>query len=106
MALPKLTHLQFMTIGFLQHGARCGHDLRVALRRSGVRTSAPAFYQMMSRLEDHGLVRGSYDQQIVDGQMIRKRCYEVNALGARARQASRDFYARWSAGDEPGAAPA
>ena len=100
MSLPRLTHLQFITLGLVSRGTNCGRDLRDALKRAGVRLSGPAFYQMMSRLEDGGLVRGWYDQHVVDGQIIRKRCYELSAAGNRAWRHCRDFYARW-ADDRP-----
>jgi len=106
MAYPRLTHLQFMLLGFLQQGPTCGQELRDALRSAGVRRSGPGFYQLMSRLEDSGFVRGRYEQRIVSGQIIRQRCYELTALGGRAWRDSRDFYAKWSARFEKGPLPA
>jgi len=62
------------------------------LSEFGVRKSGPAFYQLMSRLEDAGLVTGSYHQEIIDGQIIRERHYRITAEGTRAWDGSRDFY--------------
>jgi len=91
--LPALTHLQFVILGALLAGERSGKDLRRELTRYGVRRTAPAFYQMMARLEDAGWVAGSYTQQIVDRQIIKERRYRITATGERAWTRTRDFYA-------------
>jgi DNA-binding PadR family transcriptional regulator len=91
--LPALTHLQFLVLGGLLAGERPGKDLRRDLTRYGVRRTAAAFYQMMARLEDASWVTGSYTQQIVDGQIIKERCYRITATGERAWKRTRDFYA-------------
>jgi hypothetical protein len=93
VALPRLTHLQFLVIAELMRGAERGRELRSSLGTAGVRQSGPAFYQMMAGMEDGGLVEGWYEQQVVDGQIIRERHYRVLAPGKRAWQHSRDFYA-------------
>jgi len=93
--LPDLTHLQFLVLGTLVGAGdeeRRGRDLRAELSRHGVRRSAPAFYQMMARLEDAGWVEGSYTQQIVDGQIIKERGYRLTNSGQKAWTATRDFY--------------
>jgi DNA-binding PadR family transcriptional regulator len=90
--LPDVTHLQFLVLGLLRGGTRTGHALRRGLARHGVRRSGPAFYQMMARLEDAGLVGGEYDQKIVDGQIIKERRYALTPAGERAWGATRAFY--------------
>ena len=93
--LPNLTPLQFLVLGALVGAGddeRRGRDLRAELSKHGVRRSAPAFYQMMARLEDAGWVEGSYTQQIVDGQIIKERGYRITATGHKAWTATRDFY--------------
>lgn len=97
MSLPRLTHLQFLVISELLRGAERGRDLRTRLRAAEVRQSGPAFYQMMAGLEDAGFVSGRYEQQIVDGQIIRERHYKVLASGKTAWKTSRDFYLRMTA---------
>jgi hypothetical protein len=97
MPLPKLTHLQFLVIAELLRGAARGRDLRARLRVAGVRQSGPAFYQMMATLEDAGFVSGRYEQQIIEGQIIRERHYKVLASGTTAWKTSRDFYLRTTA---------
>jgi DNA-binding PadR family transcriptional regulator len=98
MSLPKLTHLQFLVISELLRGAGRGRDLRARLRAAGVRQSGPGFYQMMATLEDAGFVSGRYEQQIVDGQIIRERHYKVLSSGQAAWKTSRDFYQRTTVG--------
>src|SRR5512146_1016712 len=90
--LPSITHLQFLVLGLLLDQAQAGRDIRAALRRHGVRRTAPAFYQMMARLEDAGLVEGWYDQKVIDAQIIKERHYRLRPAGARAWSVTRDFY--------------
>jgi DNA-binding PadR family transcriptional regulator len=90
--IPEVTHLQFLVLGALRAGSRPGRHVRRALEKRGVRRTAPAFYQMMARLEDAGLVDGAYDQKIVDGQIIKERRYTLTAAGEQAWSATRAFY--------------
>ena len=98
MSLPRLTHLQFLTLAHLLGGVVRGRDLREALKGDGVRQSGPALYQMMSVLEENGYVSGWYEQQVTDGQIVRERNYRVLAQGQTAWRRSREFYARFSEG--------
>jgi DNA-binding PadR family transcriptional regulator len=91
--IPELTHLQFLVLSILRSGPRTGRQVRKALARHGIRRSAPAFYQMMARLEDAAFVDGEYDQKIVDGQIIKERRYTLSARGEAAWSATRTFYA-------------
>ena len=93
MTLPRLTHLQYLVVAALLPGAVPGRDIRARLREVGVRQSGPAFYQMMATLEDAGLISGWYEQQVIDGQILRERHYKVLADGRQAARKSRDFYA-------------
>lgn len=90
--IPDITHLQFLVLAVLRGGSRTGHAVRKALSRHGVRRSGPAFYQMMARLEDAGLVDGEYDQRVVEGQIIKERRYTLTARGDAAWSATRAFY--------------
>ena len=90
--VPHLSHLQFLVVGILRGGGQAGRDVRAALRDFGVRKSGPAFYQLMSRLEDSGYVQGVYHQDIVESQIIRERHYSLTGDGAQRWEASRDFY--------------
>jgi DNA-binding PadR family transcriptional regulator len=90
--IPDLTHLQFLVLSILRSGPRAGRHVRRALATHGVRRSAPAFYQMMARLEDAGFVDGEYDQKIVAGQIIKERRYTLSGKGEGAWSATRAFY--------------
>ena len=54
--LPQLKPLQFLVLGLLRPGEQPGRVVRDALRTHGVRRTAPAFYQLMARLERDGLI--------------------------------------------------
>jgi DNA-binding PadR family transcriptional regulator len=90
--IPEITHLQFLVLGMLRGGERPGRTIRRSLKRHGIDRSGPAFYQMMARLEDAGLVAGEYEQKIVDGQIIKQRSYALTARGEAAWSATRAFY--------------
>lgn len=90
--LPAITHLQFLVLGLLRGAPQFGRHVRRELARHGVRRSGPAFYQMMARLEDAGLVAGEYDQRVVAGQIIKERRYTLTPGGAAAWNVTRDFY--------------
>lgn len=92
--IPPLSHLQFLVLGVLRQQSLPGREIREQLRSYDVRKSGPAFYQLMARLEDAGLVKGSYHQEIVESQIIRERHYKITASGSRSWEASRDFYIR------------
>jgi len=66
--------------------------VRSELKGFGVRKSGPAFYQLMARLEDAGLVVGTYHQEVIQAQIIRERHYKLTAEGSQAWTGSRDFY--------------
>ena len=91
-ALPALTHLQYLVLGVLRPGEQPGRVLRQALGAYGVRRSAPAFYQLMARLEKAGLVEGWYEQVIVGDQAVTERRYRITPEGAQAVDAAHGFY--------------
>lgn len=91
-SLPTITHLQFLILEALSDAELAGRDLRELLSGFGVRNSAPAFYQMMARLEAAELVEGWYDQKLVDGQNVKERRYRLTTDGARSLEATRNFY--------------
>jgi DNA-binding PadR family transcriptional regulator len=91
--LPDVSHLQFVLLDALINGPQSGRDLREVLAREGNSKSTPAFYQLMARMEDGGLVSGRYDRKVVEGQIIKERIYSVTAAGATAHSTILDFYA-------------
>ena len=103
-ALPALTHLQFLVLGVLRSDAQPGRVIREALAGYGVRRTAPAFYQLMARLERAGLVEGWYEQVITGDQAVTERRYRITPDGKRLWTRAESFYAdvgrlarmRWS----------
>jgi DNA-binding PadR family transcriptional regulator len=91
-ALPTLTHLQFLVLGVLRSEEQPGRVLRQALAEYGVRRSAPAFYQLMSRLERAKLVEGWYDQVTVRDQAVTERRYRITPEGQRLWRKAQGFY--------------
>jgi DNA-binding PadR family transcriptional regulator len=92
-SLPALTHLHYLVLGALRAGEQPGRVLRRALAAYGVRRSAPAFYQLMARLERAGLVEGWYEQVVVHDQAVTERRYRATAEGARLWARAHGFYA-------------
>ena len=92
LMVPDLTHLQFLVLTALLDGERRGRDVRELLADEGHRKTAPAFYQMMSRMEDSRLIKGWYDEKIVEGQRIKERWYKVTGHGQKAWDEVREFY--------------
>jgi DNA-binding PadR family transcriptional regulator len=91
-ALPGLTHLQYLVLGVLLSGEQSGRAIRHALERHGIRRSAPAFYQMMARLERDGMVEGWYEQVKVGDQSVTERRYRTTAAGSRMWERAYSFY--------------
>ena len=90
--LPALTHLQFLVLGVLRHDAQPGRTLRTALAAYGIKRTAPAFYQLMARLEKDRLVDGWYEQITVGDQAVTERHYRITAEGTRRWKEARAFY--------------
>jgi len=97
--LPELTGLQFLIIETIGAKKMRGAELRERLKRDHkVNKTGPAFYQLMARLEEAKLVEGWYDQEVIEGQIIKQRHYRVTGLGERARRETLEFYAQFAEG--------
>lgn len=90
--IPRLSHLQFLVLGALRSGPLAGREIRERMETHGVRTRGPAFYQLMARMEDAGMVSGSYSQEVIQGQIIRERHYRITDGGAAAWSECSRFY--------------
>jgi DNA-binding PadR family transcriptional regulator len=90
--LPAITHMQFLVLGLLREDEQPGRVLREALEAHGVKRSAPAFYQLMARLERDRLVEGWYEQVTVRDQAVTERRYRLRPAGAKLWTEARDFY--------------
>jgi len=93
MLLPNLTHLQLLLIEALGARRMSGRELRATLKKLKVNKTAPAFYQLMSRMEEGGFVNGEYEDKNIEGVPIRERFYRITGHGAKAYEAARRFYA-------------
>ena len=102
--LPRITHMQFLVLGLLRDGERPGRVLRDALAAHGVKRSAPAFYQLMARLERDRLVDGWYEQVAAGDQSVTERRYRLRPSGKKLWTEARDFYSTLiaRAGERPG----
>lgn len=87
-----LPHLQFAVLGILRTGSSRGSVIREELAKLGARKTGPAFYRLMARLEESAMVKGWYEQQIIDAQIFRERAYEITGEGARAWDRTRVFH--------------
>ena len=92
LALPPLTHLQFLILGVVRAGDTPGRAVRDALAEYGVRRTAPAFYQVMARLEKARLVEGWYEQIAVGDQNVTERRYRITPEGGRLWTRAQAFY--------------
>jgi DNA-binding PadR family transcriptional regulator len=100
--IPRLTHLQFLVLGFLKEREQPGRALRHAIAAHGVKRSAPAFYQLMARLERDRLVDGWYEQITTGDQAVTERRYRIRPPGAKLWAEARDFYTTLIARAEEG----
>ena len=92
MELPELSHQQVLVLECLSTTDVKGRHLRQRLKEKKLIKSGPAFYQMMSRIEESGFVEGWYEQRIVEGQLIKERTYKMTGKGHHALAATLDYY--------------
>lgn len=97
--LPAVTHQQALTLALLKASEDIsGRELRAGLSAEGVRMTGPAFYRFMARLEEAGLVVGSYLSSVVvvrgTEHTVRERIYRLSGHGELALKDTREFYMR------------
>lgn len=92
MALPDITHLQFLIVDLLRFDEHSGRYIRERLAEEGEERSGPSFYQLMSRLEESGYVTGWYESHSIDGQTIKERKYRITPKGHRIHKTVHEFY--------------
>jgi len=91
--LPELSHLQFAILDLVGASTLSGKDLRKGLKEAfGISKSGPGFYQAMARLEEAKFVEGWYEQEVIDGQIIKERNYKITGSGLRALNGTKSFY--------------
>lgn len=84
--------MQFLVLGLLKEREQPGRVIREALAAHGVKRSAPAFYQLMARLERDRLVDGWYEQVLAGDQAVTERRYRLRPAGKTLWREARDFY--------------
>lgn len=92
MKIPDLTSRQFLALSLLLDGEISGRALREKLAEHRDRSSGPAFYQFMSRLEDAKFVESRYQQKTVERQALRETFYKITYQGIRVWEEARDFF--------------
>ena len=96
--LPNATHLQFLILTVLLNDKSTGRKIRGELAKQGQKKTLAAFYQLMSRMEEAGWVKGWYETKHIDGQTVKERHYEILGDGIRTWESTRDFYASLAGG--------
>lgn len=90
--LPEISHLQFAILDALGGGVKRGKQLREDLASMDIKKTGPAFYQLMARLEEGNFIKGWYEQEIIEGQIIKERHYKLLGNGVRAVNELKRFY--------------
>ena len=89
--IPQATNLQVFLLQQLINGEKSGKELRQLLADNGAKKSGPGFYQIMSRLEDDGLVDPRWKNIEVNGHKVRERRYKITGGGRSVVRSVRDF---------------
>lgn len=91
--LPPLTHLQFYILTILLDSKQSGREVRARLKNDHhVKQSLASFYQLMSRMEEAGMIEGEYKITSIERQGIRTRYYKALGHGIQCRDRTLDFY--------------
>jgi DNA-binding PadR family transcriptional regulator len=93
MPLPDITTLQFLILAILMDGEHPGRYVRGQLAAEGQRKTTAAFYQLMARMEEAGLVRGRIETKVIDGLTVKERYYTLTGAGVAAYDDFRGFVA-------------
>jgi DNA-binding PadR family transcriptional regulator len=102
MPIPQLTILQWLVLEIIGGCERPGKHIREVLSERGHRKSLPAFYQMMARLEDAGLVSAQSARVEVDGHGVTERRYKLTGKGLKDLNSARDVFAEMEVTKVPG----
>ncbi|MEQ9504462.1 MAG: helix-turn-helix transcriptional regulator [Deltaproteobacteria bacterium] len=87
--MPALTALQYLVLRALISGELGAKDLKEVLRDNDVKKSSPAFYQLMTRLEEKGYIDAWWDEE-ADHHRTRK--YRITGEGQRSVHQTEAFY--------------
>ncbi len=76
MATKRETQRDVM-LRLLRPGSMSGRQLRIAMEGEGVKKSGPAFYMLVSRAIDEGLIESWDNPKIVSGVAIQERWFKI-----------------------------
>lgn len=91
MPIPKITFLHLAVLGALMGGELPGRTIRQRLEAVGHHKGLASFYHLMGRLEDEGLVKGTFQSEYIDGRPSRERVYAITGDGVAAFEEASDF---------------
>ncbi len=94
--LPEVTHLQFLVLDAVDRGQAFSRQIRDVLKAYGQGEKHPAFYMLLRRMEEAGLLEGSRHSQVVEltGRMqhLREKVYRLTEKGAQQHRSCLAFY--------------
>lgn len=92
MAFPPLTHLQSLVIKLILSGRHEAPEIRDGLRAFGACYSCAAFYELMGRMDDSGLIAGKQCRSVQTGELVMRWDYDVTDRGREMLRHTARFY--------------
>ena len=72
-----------------------GREIRDFLASNGHRRTLPTFYRKMGQLEHRGLVKTSYEQEVVKGYTVKRAIYVITGEGQKLFGEYSAWYQHW-----------
>ncbi|MEM8549874.1 MAG: PadR family transcriptional regulator [Verrucomicrobiota bacterium] len=93
MNTPTLSHLQFAVLDCIGGREMKGRDLRQRMKdEKGISKAGPAFYQLMGRMEEGGLVKSKVEDIELGENRLKQKIYWITGEGAKAVHRSKTYY--------------
>lgn len=92
--LPTITHLQAAILKQLRDSPLAGVAVRIGLCALGIKKEGPAFYQLMARMEEAGLIDSRKTPLTVGDQRYHECHYKITAKGRKELERTEEFYER------------
>ena len=92
MTFPPLTHLQSLVIKLILSGRYDAPQIRDGLKAFGASKSCGAFYELMGRMEEAGLIAGSQCRSVRTGELVQRWDYAVTERGRELLRQTARFY--------------
>ena len=90
--MKSLSDVKFLVLTELMQGVRSGREIREELEKQSAKKSLAAFYQIMARMEDEGMIRGWYETKRIDDQTVKSRHYEILGSGRVAWEKQMELF--------------